>query len=98
MPAAKVIAVVIAALAGALAAVGCLLAGLFELQGFGRPRDSDPRAAYLSLLVFGVLAGALVPLGLWRLLLPDTAPAAGRLGVAASAIVALAVLGIVIAR
>lgn len=59
---------------GALFAVGCVLAALFEAQGFGRERDTDPRAGYLLLLALGFAACIAVPAWLWRLLLPDSAP------------------------
>lgn len=35
--------VLVCAAAGALGGIGCLIAGLFELQGFGTPQDSEPR-------------------------------------------------------
>ena len=94
MPALKVIVVVAVALAGALAALGCLLAGLFELQGFGRPRDADPRAGYLAVLGLGLFASVMIPLGLWAVLLPESSPAVRWLGLAAAGVVVLAVLGI----
>ena len=43
----RYVVVIVAAGLGALFGVGCLIAALFELQGFGAPRDSDPRALYL---------------------------------------------------
>jgi len=97
MPALKVIVVVAVALAGALAAVGCMLAGLFELQGFGRPRDTDPRASYVALLGFGLIVSVLIPLGVWTLLLPDSSPGAKWLGLAAAGVVVVALLGIAVA-
>ena len=48
MPAVKVIVVFAAVALGALLATGCALAVLFELQGFGTPRDSDPRPLYIA--------------------------------------------------
>ena len=66
--------VAIAAALGALFAVGCVIAALFEAQGFGRPRDTDPRTGYLLLLAAALVACVGVPYWLWRRLLPDTAP------------------------
>ncbi|MGI8730467.1 MAG: hypothetical protein ACR2LK_10840 [Solirubrobacteraceae bacterium] len=94
MPAAKVIVIAVAALGGAVTAIGCLLAGLFELQGFGRPRDADPRPGYLALLGAGFVASVLVPLGLWRLLWPGSAPPLGWLVFAGVAVMVLALLGV----
>jgi hypothetical protein len=66
--------VVAAAVAlGALFAFGCVIAALFEVQGFGR-RSSEPRAGYLLLLMIGFLASVGVPWLLWRQLLPRSAP------------------------
>ena len=68
--------VVLAAVAlGALTLFGCVIAALFEVQGFGRPRDGDPRNGYLLLLALGAVASVAVPAWLWRLLLPRSAPA-----------------------
>jgi len=66
--------VAVATALGALFAVGCVLAALFEAQGFGRPRDTDPRAGYLLLLAAALVACVAVPFWLWRRLLPDNAP------------------------
>ncbi|MGI8707110.1 MAG: hypothetical protein ACR2LG_02740 [Actinomycetota bacterium] len=59
---------------GALSAAGCVLAGLFELQGFGGPRDSDPRALYLCGLAILLTASLGLPLLVWRALLPQSPP------------------------
>ena len=66
--------VAVATALGALFAVGCVLAALFEAQGFRRPRDTDPRAGYLLLLAAALVACVAVPFWLWRRLLPDNAP------------------------
>jgi hypothetical protein len=71
----KGLVVAVAVALGALLAVGCLLAALFEAQGFGRERDTDPRAGYLLLLALGFAACVAVPAWLWRRLLPESAPA-----------------------
>ena len=94
MPAVKVIVVFAAAALGALLAAGCGLAALFELQGFGTPRDSEPRALYIAALTLAAVACVLVPLGLWRVLLPDTAPATKVLVIVAASLVVLGMLGV----
>jgi len=60
---------------GALAAIGCLLAALFEVQGFGRPRDAEPRTGYLIELAVGFVASVAIPALLARWLLPRGGPA-----------------------
>jgi hypothetical protein len=65
----KSIAVAVAFALGALAAFGCLLAALFEIQGFGGPRDQGPRSGYLIELALGFVASVLIPVLLWRRLL-----------------------------
>ena len=65
----KVVAVGVAVALGALAGVGCLLAALFEVQGFGGPRDQGPRAGYLVELAVMFVAAVLIPVLLWRRLL-----------------------------
>ena len=57
-------AALVAAVAGAFFAVGFAIAILFELQGFGRPRDTDPRVWYVALLVAGLLTCVDVPVRL----------------------------------
>ena len=59
---------------GALLAVGCLLAAVLEVQGFGGSRDSDPSEGYLLLLLLGFVACVAAPALLWRRLLPRSAP------------------------
>ena len=54
--------------------MGCLLATMFELQGFGAPRDSEPRLAYLLGLGFLYAVSAGAPLLAWRALLPENPP------------------------
>ncbi|HXH88156.1 MAG TPA: hypothetical protein VNI55_06080 [Gaiellaceae bacterium] len=71
----KGLVVAVAAGLGGLLALGCVLAALFEVQGFGRPRDVDPRIGYLFLLALGLAACIVVPVALWRALLPASAPA-----------------------
>lgn len=98
MDSARVIAVVASALVGAFVALGCLLAALFELQGFGTPRDAEPRAGYLVALALGLGASVGVPLALWRILLPESSPAAGVVIAATAVVVAVAVLGLGLSR
>lgn len=43
-----------AAIVGALGAFGCVIAALFERDGFGRPRDTEPRSWYLLALAVGL--------------------------------------------
>ena len=86
---------VVAAVAalGALFAVGCVLAALFEAQGFGGERDTDPRAGYLLLLAVAFVACVAVPFWLWRRLLPASAPRA-VLVFGAAVVGVIAILGI----
>lgn len=91
---ARLIVVVAAAALGALFAAGCGLAAVFELQGFGGPRDSDPRPLYIATMALGVVACVLVPLVLWRVLLPDTAPAAKVIVIVVAVLAALGLLGV----
>jgi hypothetical protein len=67
--------VVAACVLGGLAAFGCGLAALFEVQGFGRSRE-EIRPLYLASLFLGLGASLVVPVLLWRALLPESAPAA----------------------
>ena len=46
---------------GMLAAIGCLLAALFEVQGFGGPRDQGPRVGYHVELAVAFVAAVLIP-------------------------------------
>ena len=59
-------AALIATVVSAFFAIGFAIAILFELQGFGRPRDTDPRLWYVALLVLGLAACVAVPAWLWR--------------------------------
>ena len=74
MRVARTTVVVAAGALGALFAVGCVVAALFELQGFGAPRDGDPRLGYLLALSAAFVASIAAPLTLWRILLPETSP------------------------
>ena len=61
--------VAVAVALGAFAAFGCLLAALFEVDGFGGPRDQGPRSGYLIELALGFVASVLIPVMVWRRLL-----------------------------
>ncbi len=89
---------IVAAGLGALFGVGCLIAALFELQGFGAPRDSDPRALYLLSLGLGFAVCVAGPLALWRLLFPESAVGWGVVGGVFAVIVVVAVLGVGVTR
>ena len=60
--------VLAAAALGVLFACGSLLAIYLELEGFGRPRDGEPRVGYLLLLALGFVASVAAPVVLARLL------------------------------
>ena len=51
----------VAAGIGALTAFGCVIAALFERDGFGRPRDAEPRTWYLALMGLGLALSIAVP-------------------------------------
>jgi hypothetical protein len=59
---------------GALFGIGFLIAALFEVQGFG-DRDSTPSTAKLVEYGVGFAACVLIPVFLWRRLLPGSGPA-----------------------
>ena len=61
---ARTIGLAATALLCALVAIGCGLAILFELDGFGRPRDTEPRLWYVALLALGLVVSAAVPVSL----------------------------------
>jgi hypothetical protein len=94
----RVLAVLAAGALGALCVVGFALAALFEIQGFGTPRDIEPRIGRLALYALGLTASVGVPLALWRALLPQTAP--GVVVVVGATLLALVVslLGLGFAR
>ena len=69
MRALRIVTVLGATCLGALFAIGFLLAALFEVQGFGGPRDEPPRAGYLVELALGFAACVIVPTFLARRLL-----------------------------
>jgi hypothetical protein len=54
---------------GALFATGCVLAALFEAQGFGGPRDQAPRTGYMIQLAFAFAACVAIPAFVSRRLL-----------------------------
>ena len=76
MTALRGLVVAVAGAVGALFAMGCVLAALFEAQVFGGERDTDPSTGYLLLLAAAFVACVGVPFWLWRRLLPGSAPRA----------------------
>jgi hypothetical protein len=88
----RYLVVVSCATLGALFAVGCVLAALFEAQGFGGPRDQPPRTGYLLELAVAFAACIAIPAFLARRLL-HAGP--GLIIAAAAAVIgALAILGL----
>lgn len=81
--------VLIAAFIGVLSAIGCVMAALFERDGFGRPRDSQPRTWYVALMAVGLVLSIVAPIGIAAWAFP-----ARRRMVRAAAVVA--VLGAVV--
>jgi uncharacterized membrane protein YccC len=93
---ARIVVVLASAVAGAVVVVGCLLAGLFEIQGFGTPRDAEPRTGRLVGFALGIAAGVAIPLALWRILLPERAPGTGVVVGIAALVLVIAVLGLAV--
>jgi hypothetical protein len=90
-----VVTVVVIAL-GTLAAVGCLLAALFEQDGFGSPRDQGPRTGYLVELGAGFVASVVIPAVVCRRLFPGSGPVWLLAGAIASAgVIVIAGVGLV---
>jgi len=90
--AAKAVVIATAVALGALFALGSVFAALFEAQGFG-DRDSTPRTWYLVAMGAAFVACVAVPIALWRLLLPRSAPAL-PLAAAVAAVGVVLILGI----
>ena len=59
--AARIAVVSVLAVAGAFAVIGFGLSLLFEIDGFGVPRDTPPRAGYLLGYGAGALLSVVVP-------------------------------------
>ena len=74
---------------GTLFAVACLIAAHFELQGFGRARDTEPRPLYLVGLTLAFAVCVAVPTALWRRLRRNRAAAAAVVVVAAASLLGL---------
>jgi hypothetical protein len=92
----RVLTVVVGMAAGSLFAVGCLLAALFERDGFG-DRDGDPSTGYLLALAVGLAASLALPLVLWRALLPARFSWPVAIGVSCLAVAAVCwILGIAV--
>ncbi|HUQ40232.1 MAG TPA: hypothetical protein VM030_08755 [Acidimicrobiales bacterium] len=81
--------------AGALTTIGCVVALVFERDGFGRPRDAQVRPFYVVLLAVGAAAGVVVPIVVGRMLL-----GAGRdrllIALGAAGVLAALILGFVL--
>jgi hypothetical protein len=88
----KAVVVAAAVALGVLFAFGSVLSALFEAQGFG-DRDADPRTWYLVAMGAAFVACIAVPVAVWRLLLPRSAPAFPLAAVVAATGVVL-ILGI----
>lgn len=58
-------AVVVTAATTAIAAASAL-AWRLEVEGFGHPRDTAPRAAYLALLIVGVVVAVVATILVYR--------------------------------
>ena len=92
--AARILAVALGMAVGALFAVGCLVAALFERDGFG-DRDGDPSTGYLLALAVGLAASLGLPVALWRALLPARFSWPLAIGISGVAVVAVCwILGI----
>ncbi len=85
--------VLVAAALGALFAAGSLLAIVFELQGFGAP-DDGARSGYLAALCAGLAASVGLPLVLWRVLLPGSAPSRAAVAAVVLALLVVSLLGV----
>jgi hypothetical protein len=85
---------VTSAAVGCCVTAGCLLAIVLERDGFGRERDTPPRAGYVALLAAGALAGVLVPAALSARLLGRSGRWLAGVAAAGTAVVAAAVLGL----
>ncbi len=96
MTAARMLIVGLGMALGALFAVGCMIAALFERDGFG-DRDGEASTGYLLALALGVTASLGLPLALWRALLPSRFSWPLAIGVAAVAVAAVIwILGILV--
>jgi hypothetical protein len=84
----RVAVVAAAGCLGLLFAVGCVIAALFELQGFG-DRDGDPSIPYLLALAAAFVACVAVPVLVWRALLPASAPGVLLAALPAGAVVVI---------
>ena len=91
----KLLSVLAATAVGVLGAIGCWLAALFEKDGFGTPRDAEPRASYLVVYGLGFLLSVGVPLALWRWLYPEPSPAVGVLALVLVGALALWIVGVI---
>ncbi|WP_298993100.1 hypothetical protein [uncultured Pseudokineococcus sp.] len=79
---------------GLLVVVGCALALVFEVQGFGVPRDAEPRTWHVLGYATGALAGVLVPTVTACVLLPRGRRWVAGAGAVLAAAVVVALLGV----
>ncbi len=94
--AARMLTVAVGMAVGALFAVGCLVAALFERDGFG-DRDGEPSTGYLLALAVGAAASLVLPVALWRVLLPTRFSWPLAIGVSGMAVAAVCwILGIAV--
>ena len=65
---ARLALVVVVWAVGAVVAIAAVIAAVFERDGFGRPRDTEPRLWYLALLAVVVALAVGIPVALvaWR--------------------------------
>lgn len=94
----RVAIVLVAAALGALGAIGCAITALLDLQGFGGPRDQEPALGHLIALAVGFAVSIGVPLALWRVLLPDAAPATAVVVFVIACALVLSLLGVTLGR
>jgi hypothetical protein len=85
--------IVIVAVVGTVVTIGCLLAIRLEVIGLGAPRDTDPRAGYIAVLVTGAAAGVLIPAAACFFLLKSGKRIVVVVAAFATLLVALFVLG-----
>jgi len=79
---------------GVFVTLGCLLAGYLELGGFGTP--PMPRPLYLAALVFGAVAGLVVPGAVCMVLLRGSNKVVLLFAAIAAVTVGLLVLGVTV--
>lgn len=94
MTTARVVLAALTSAIGAMASIGCLIAIKFELDGFGRERDTPIRSGYMAVLIAGLLASILIPTAITMWAVPGKARRWVLLGGIVGIIVLLSILGI----